>query len=231
MSNRPKLLDLFCCAGGAAMGYHLAGFDVTGVDIKPQKRYPFEFVLGDALEYATKHAHQFDVIHASPPCQAFSVLTPTQYKANHPNLIDSIRQILLTSGKPYVIENVSGARKLLHDPLMLCGTMLGLPIYRHRYFEIKPDFYPLLPGCSHSFAPVLVSGHTKRYKKIVSKSGSASRIEKGKRFSGDVIATKREAMECQWMTSAEITEAIPPAYTEFIGKYLLTVLNPASIDT
>ena len=136
-----RLLDLFCGAGGAAVGYHRAGFDdITGVDIKPMPRYPFEFVQGDALEYVIEHGAEFDVIHASPPCQAYSVETPIKYKHTHPDLIEPTRKALEKVGKPYIIENVSGARSKLYRSVMLCGTMFGLNIWRHRYFETWPLF-------------------------------------------------------------------------------------------
>lgn len=108
--SRPRLLDLFCGAGGAAMGYHRAGFDVVGVDIKPQKHYPFEFHQGDALEYVAAHGHEYDVIHASPPCQGYSEETPLEYRGNHPRMIGAVRDALQKIGKPYIIENVDGAR-------------------------------------------------------------------------------------------------------------------------
>lgn len=205
-----RLLDLFCGAGGAAMGYHRAGFDVIGIDIKPQKRYPFEFVQADALEYLAEHGHEFDVIHASPPCQRYSCQTALEYRDNHPDLIAVTRELLLKADKPYVIENVAGARKELLDPIKLCGSMFGLPIFRHRYFEIVPHIL-LVPECRHTFTPVYITGST-------------GRAGCGFRRKDAPIAKKRKAMGIDWMTIKEIDEAIPPAYTEWIGKRLLELL-------
>lgn len=208
-----KLLDLFCGAGGAGMGYHRAGFEVVGVDIKPQPRYPFEFHQADALEYLAEHGHEFDVIHASPPCQRYSEQTQPAYRENHPDLIAPTREALRTTGKPYIIENVEMARAFLINPLMLCGSMFGLKIWRHRYFETSP-FWMMSPmSCRHDFDPILITG-----------MGSTPK-RNGKRYKSP-IAEKREAIKIEWMTTEEITEAIPPAYTEFIGRQLLGVLQP-----
>src|SRR5574337_283544 len=133
MPRKPRLLDLFCGAGGAAMGYSRAGFEVTGVDLNPQPHYPFPFIQADALDYVASHGWQYDAIHASPPCQHFSQVTPD--KAKHPDLIPITRYWLRTLGKPYIIENVGGARKALDNPFMLCGAQFGLKVYRHRFFE------------------------------------------------------------------------------------------------
>ena len=211
--RKPKLLDLFCKAGGAAMGYHRAGFEVMGVDIEPQKNYPFAFRLGDALEILKDQdfIQQFDVIHASPPCQAYSICTPVAQKAAHPDLIAPIRQLLKASDKPFVIENVAGARRLLHDAFYLCGTMFGLKIWRHRYFETKPVLFPFLPPCNHSGYPVLITGTTRRA------------LRNGGRFEYSAQQC-RESSEIDWMTRKELDEAIPPAYTEYIGKQLLNTI-------
>lgn len=210
--TRPRLLDLFCCQGGAARGYQLAGFHVTGVDIEPQPRYIGDaFVQGDALEYVAAHGHEFDAIHASPPCQRYSVQTPMAYRGNHPDLIAPTRELLRASGKPYVIENVENARALLINPLKLCGSMFGLPVWRHRYFEIYPDTLLLTPACNHSNEPVLITGTTRR------------KPERGGRF--DYTAQQcRDAAGCDWMTRKGLDEAIPPAFTEFIGGFLLRAI-------
>lgn len=135
--SKPILLDTFCKAGGAGMGYHLAGFEVVGVDIEPQKHYPFEFHKADALEFIAQHGHEFDVIHASPPCQFGSEATPMAARANHENLIPATREALKHAGRPYVIENVENVRVWLKNPVMLCGSMFNLPVWRHRYFELS----------------------------------------------------------------------------------------------
>lgn len=213
---KPKLLDLFCCAGGAGMGYYRAGFEVTGIDIKPQPRYPFTFIQGDALEYLVAHGHEYDVIHASPPCQFWSVATPIEHRAKYPQLIVPTRELLLRLGKPYIIENVGGARKELINPLMLCGSMFGLPIWRHRYFETNPPIY-FTPPCCHNFAPILITGQNGH-------GGQRNRPPKPK------IAVKRLAIDIDWMVESEITESIPPAYTEFIGKHIIQYLSAKEIS-
>lgn len=209
-----KLLDLFCGAGGAAMGYHLAGFNkIIGVDNRPQKNYPFSFIQDDVFCFIKKtDLRQFDLIHASPPCQAFSSITPKKHRKKHPNYIPIIRNILKSSGVPYVIENVTGARKQLKNPIKLCGSMFGLKIFRHRYFEIWPEIFILLPGCKHDFKPVLITGTTRRF------TGHP------KEFS---IEEKRLASGIKWMTTTELDQAIPPAYTKFIGEAIRHENNPA----
>lgn len=209
---RPRLLDLYCCQGGAGMGYHLAGFDVTGVDIEPQPRYPFTFIQGDALEYVAAHGHEYDAIHASPPCQRYSVQTNPLYRNNHPDLIAPTRELLQATGKPYVIENVENARRLLVNPLKLCGSMFGLDLWRHRYFEIYPDVLMLTPTCNHSNEPVLITGTTRR------------KPERGGRFEYTVQQC-RDAAGCEWMSRVGLDEAIPPAYTQYIGAYLLEAIG------
>lgn len=207
-----KLLDLFCKAGGASTGYHRAGFEITGVDIQPQKNYPFEFIQSDAITYLSGiiksgEVAKYNVIAASPPCQGFSCLTPEKYKSNHPNLIPAVRELMLKTGLPYAIENVEGAKSWLRNPIMLCGSMFGLPIWRHRYFETNlPDLQFAPATCNHGFAPILVSGTTTR--------------EPGRKFEFNVADCKR-AMGIDWMTRKELDEAIPPAYTEWLGGEIL----------
>src|SRR5690606_11269994 len=132
--TRPRLLDTYSCGGGAGYGYHLAGFDVVGVDIDPQPNYPFEFIQASALDVLAdrEFVSQFDAIHASPPCQAYTPLNAYN-KKDYPDLVDETRELLEASGLPYVIENVPPAP--LRDPAILCGKTLGLPMYRHRAFE------------------------------------------------------------------------------------------------
>ena len=186
------------------MGYYRAGFEVEGVDIKPQPHYPFKFYQADALEFPLEG---YDAYHASPPCQAYTRLTPPEYRSNHEDLIEPVRDRL--AGKVYVIENVPDALFLLNNPLLLCGTMFRLPTHRHRYFEINPTFYPLLPRCHRIYKPVVVSGTTRR------KSG---RVEYS-------VSQVRDAMDIAWMTRKELDGAIPPAYTEYIGKYLIEAVK------
>lgn len=190
------------------MGYNLAGFDVTGVDIKAQPRYPFKFIQGDVLEIASGLCQHFDFIHASPPCQFISKQTPMQYRCNHKNHISATREILKQSGKPYVIENVPSAKKYLIHPLMLCGTMFELKIQRHRLFEIEPQIAPPILGCDHSFYAILITGTPRR---------------KGVKRADPSAEVKREAMQTPWMRIVDMDEAIPPVYTKWIGEQLLKV--------
>ena len=217
-----KLLDLFCGAGGCSYGYHQAGFKVTGVDINPMPNYPFKFIQADAIEYVKKHGHKYDVIHASPPCQIHSTMTkgihPDKLQ-NHVDLIPDTRAALIQSGKLYVIENVEGAKRELINPLMLCGTMFnlrarnGAQLRRHRYFETNPPIY-FPPGlCQHERQPAIgVYG-----------GGQHPQRKNGKNFYG--IVDRRIAMGIEWMTGKELNQAIPPAYTEFIGRRLMQVLE------
>jgi DNA (cytosine-5)-methyltransferase 1 len=159
---KPRLLDLFCGAGGCSVGYARAGFEVVGVDIVPQPRYPFAFVQADALEYLHELCSlgssrfgveiQFDAIHASPPCQAHSAVTPD--KSVHENLIPETRELLEATGLPYVIENVEGAKAELHDPAMLCGSMFDpiLDVRRHRLFETNWGLEPPAWPCRHGLS-------------------------------------------------------------------------------
>jgi DNA (cytosine-5)-methyltransferase 1 len=209
----PRLLDLFCGAGGAGMGYHRAGFEVVGVDIKPQPHYPFEFHQADALEYLAEHGHEFDVIHASPPCQGYSV-TKSLHDKKYPMLIEDVRKELIKTSKPYIIENVPGAP--LFNALMLCGSMFdGLKVYRHRLFECHPEitFSPRM--CNHSYSMPASKGeyHTLAHQSFITCVGHNFQAESGK-----------IAMQIDWMTRDEMAQAIPPAYTEFIGKYLMEAI-------
>jgi DNA (cytosine-5)-methyltransferase 1 len=212
MKERPimKLLDLFCGAGGAAMGYHLAGFDsITGVDCEPQTRYPFGFVQGDALEYAAAHAHEFDVIHASPPCQAYSKARNLQGN-EHPDLVATVRELLRASGKPYVIENVQGAP--LINPITLVGSMFGLRTMRPRLFECSFDVpFVLAPPPAAKHAKM---GRPPKDGEYVHAVGHMSNVP-----------YCRDAMGIDWMTQSELAQAIPPAYCEFIGKYLMEAIK------
>jgi len=222
VSERPKLLDLFCGAGGAAMGYHRAGFDVVGVDIKPQPRYPFTFIQADAMTFPLEG---FDAIHASPPCQGYSTAVtsrsskwvPTKGK-DEPRLIEGIRARLDGIGAPYVIENVWGARRDCRF-FMLCGSMFGLSIARHRVFESSPLF--LAPG--HGNCRGLAKREAERLGweyRDMAVTGKGRRSGTGERWA--------QLLGIDWpATQHELAEAIPPAYTEFIGKQLLAALDGA----
>jgi hypothetical protein len=176
---------------------------VVGVDNRPMPRYPFEFVEADALEYLAEHGREFDCVHASPPCQAYSRATAWRGdRKSHPDLISATRAALLAIGRPYVIENVQEARLLLRSPLLLCGTMFGLPFQRHRYFELSPSPLILVPPCQH-------------------RPTDYSHDHGGKQTE----AVYRDAMDCQWMTVKESRQAVPPAYCYFIGRQLLAALQ------
>lgn len=216
--SRPLLLDLFCGAGGAAMGYHRAGFDVVGVDIEPQPRYPFDFVRDDALaflgrEVAWRFECRFVAVHASPPCQRYCA--PSQYNGNrdeYPDLVDPTRALLLALGLPYIIENTPGAP--LVDPIVLCGQTFGLPIYRHRLFE-----------SSEPITPLAHSTHERRCSRngVIPTEARPFMTITGGKHSKAWTRAAAQAMGVEWMqTTREVCEAIPPAYTEHIGRQLLT---------
>lgn len=216
---RPLLLDLFCGAGGAAMGYYRAGFEVVGVDIKPQPHYPFEFVQADAFDFMDRYySSKFAAVHASPPCQAYST-TRVLHGREYPMLVEQVRSRL--RGRLYVIENVPGAPLLRQQTFdesvgcaMLCGSSFGLGVRRHRNFEAS---VPLRwRACLHHLQslPIDVTGTGGpggRHRKPVS------------------VAHARLVMGIEWeMTRYEISQAIPPAYTEFIGRQLLDYLKRAA---
>lgn len=218
---KPRLLDLFCGAGGAAMGYHRAGFEVVGVDIKPQPHYPFEFHQADALTYPLDG---FDAIHASPPCQGYSkhVSSRSSFHAgtagkDEPRLILALRERLRPLGVPYVIENVMGAASEMVWPAFVCGTALGLPIHRHRLFEVGGAFHPSTP-CDRSVVSRSYAeerGWDVRDMTVTGKGRNAGTKERWAEVMGWPEYTG---------TQHGLREAIPPAYTEWIGRQLLASL-------
>ena len=209
-----RLLDLFCGAGGAAMGYHRAGFDeIVGVDIAPQKNYPFTFVQADAMTYPLDG---FDAIHASPPCQAWSGMQRANVmRKGHPELVDATRERLMAAGAPWVIENVPGAP--LRMPFILCGLTFNLRVLRHRLFE--------------SSQWILVPPHRTHAKQAKVRGKSTPEHLAGLRHigftTGSSMIAFRDAMGVDWMTPGEARQAIPPAYTEFIGRSLIETLKVA----
>jgi len=218
---RPRLLDLFCCAGGAGMGYHRAGFDVVGVDIVPRPRYPFQFMQLDAMKLHPSTLAGFDAIHASPPCQGYTALRHAPRAKGAPLLIDAVRDLLTASGRPWIIENVEEARWAMRDPLLLCGTMCGLgaeghDLRRHRLFEASFTLSTPSP-CQHTERPVIgiYGGHARRRSSKHGGRGTRDVWENGHR------GAAAEAMGMDWATLAEMSEAIPPAYTEYLGRLLI----------
>ncbi|MFE3023217.1 DNA cytosine methyltransferase [Nocardia tengchongensis] len=211
---RPLLLDLFCCAGGAARGYDRAGFRVVGVDIAPQPNYPFEFHQGDALEFLATYRNRAAAVHASPPCQSSCTLTAGTNKGReYPQLIPATRAALADLDVPTVIENVQGAK--VRRDVTLCGEMFGLGVIRHRYFEL--------------------GGWTMPQPVHVPHRGRVAGYRHGRKYDGPYVAVYgngggkgsvaqwQSAMGIDWTSDrAELTEAIPPAYTEFLGRGLLS---------
>lgn len=205
-----KALDLFCKAGGASMGLHQAGFDVTGVDIEPQPRYPFKFIQGDALTFPLEG---YDFIWASPRCQKFSTMTMRWGRSDqHPDQITPIRERLQSFGVPFTIENVPGAPLL--NPITLCGSMFSLPLRRHRKFESSFAITHDL-RCSHDGPVVGVYGH----------AGGSSRRD-GLSFGG--VQTWKDAMQIDWMVGDELAQAIPPSYSKYIGEYAMKAIQVAA---
>jgi DNA (cytosine-5)-methyltransferase 1 len=210
----PRILDLFCGAGGAGAGYARAGFEVVGVDIVPQPHYPFEIVVADALELTADDLAAFDAVHASPPCPAYSLLQNIHGNAeDHPDLIGPVRRMLEACGRPWILENVEGAP--LRADFILCGTMFGLEIAKHRVFELGFPAFALMPPCEHIglYDPWHGRGRT--------------------------AARFRQVQETPWIPigggakrkrgeTGDLFNAIPPAYTEFLGRLLLEHLAGAA---
>lgn len=203
-----RAIDLFCCAGGAGMGLHRAGFDVTGVDIRPQPRYPFDFQLGDALD---ADLNGYDFVWASPPCQRYTMAQNAAKNAEaHPDLIPATRAKLEAWGGVWIMENVVGAP--LINPVMLCGLALGLNVKRHRLFE--SNLFLLTPPCpSHDQDYYVIFGHEVRNRRHGQAAGRKNKIAEG-----------RKAMDIDWMTRGELSEAIPPAYSEYLGRQAMAVI-------
>ena len=206
-----KLLDLYCGGGGAGYGYRLAGFTVMGVDIEAQPKYRGEFVQSDAIAYLMDNFRDYDVIHASPPCQAYS-LASMQHRANgkkYPDLIEKTREALIFTGKPYVIENVP--RSPLLNPIELCGAMFGMKTYRHRLFESNMDIQA-------PFHPKHVAKNTKMGRRP--KDGEY--IQYVGHFSGVEVVQKMTGLN--WLGQYELAQSIPPQYTKCIGDQLMKIL-------
>jgi len=225
---KPVLLDLFCGAGGCTRGYQEAGFYVVGVDINPQPNYcGDQLIQADALEMAAALAKDGalfcgpgltilrpDAIHASPPCPRYSTITPNAARGSHPDLIAETRELLKATGLPYVIENVVGSP--LENPIRLCGSSFGLDVRRHRLFECS--FPVSAPPCEHSWQKPRFQSLDK---KMADRGQLASvvGVHGNCNYAGE-FELRCKAMGIEWMTNAELTQAIPPAYTRFIGEQL-----------
>lgn len=228
--SKLRLLDLFCCAGGAGAGYAQAGFEVVGVDLYRQPRYPFEFIQADALTLTPGWiARNFDAVHASPPCQFATPLKHAPNGKTHPNLIPGTRKLLKAAGLPYVIENVEKAREHLVNPVMLCGTMFdlgaeGCQLQRHRLFEAS--FKLTTPGpCAHDDSKPVVGIYGGHARVRAARFGGRTTRDAWPNGHKPVMAEAMGGMD--WATCAEISEAIPPSYTQWIGMRLKRQLSQA----
>ena len=207
--SKPVLLDAFCCAGGAAHGYQQAGFYVIGCEIRPQPQYiGDEFYEMDAFEFIAKFADRAACIHASPPCQGYSV-TRHIHGNEYPMLIPDIRKALEATGRPYVIENVIGAPL---DGITLCGTMFGLKTYRHRIFE--SNILLMQPPHAKHRERVIQTGRPAKEGQFMTVAGHIASVDYARRIMG-----------IDWMNRNELSQAIPPAYTKFIGQQLMAAIG------
>lgn len=227
--KRPLLIDLYCGAGGAAVGYHRAGFDVLGVDINPQPRYPYAFLQADVLKLDLRFFNIADAIHASPICQGHTVLRHAPGTKEHPNLIIPTRRMLDATGKLWTIENVEGAAEHMPGAICLCGSMFGLGVdgfqlRRHRLFQTNWSL-EAPKHCDHKNdgPPVMgvYGGHVRI--RAAKHGGRGTRDLPGH----DKPAMARAAMGMPWATMAEMSEAIPPAYSHYVGLNLMKRLYGA----
>ncbi|MBF6277050.1 class I SAM-dependent methyltransferase [Nocardia nova] len=215
---KPRLLDLFCCAGGAGTGYARAGFEVTGIDISPQPNYPFEFHQADALEYLAQHGNEFDAVHASPPCQAYTPLGALHRHKTYPDLVAATRAALDETGLPYVIENVMSAPLIKERSIRLCGEMFGLRTYRHRRFESRLSL--TAPAHPKHVTPTATKQRRERF-------AAGDHVS----ITGDVGTYLGPAcMGIDWMNGNELCQAIPPAYTEYIGRQLIAAVTSEAMS-
>lgn len=211
-TEKKKLLDLYCCGGGAGYGYEMAGFEVTGVDIQKQPKHRGLFIQSDAITYLLENYEKYDVIHASPPCQEYS-MSSKQFRLKgkkYSDLIHVTREALLTTGKPYIIENVPGSP--LINPITLCGSMFGMETYRHRLFESNlPIYSPIHPEHTHKNAKM---GRAAKPGEFIQYVGHFSGVKKVQEMTG-----------LFWLGQYELAQSIPPQYTEYLGKQILEYLT------
>ena len=212
MQHKIKILDLYCCGGGAGYGYELAGFDVTGVDIEPQPKHRGKFIQADAIEYLLSNYHLYDAVHASPPCQKYST-SSMQFRLSgkeYVDLIEPTRNAILSTGLPYIIENVPNSPLL--NPITLCGSMFGMGTYRHRLFE--------------SNVLLKVPEHPKHISKNA-KMGRAAKPDEFIQYVGHFSGVKKvqEMTGLHWLGQYELAQSIPPQYTEYLGKQLIEYIT------
>lgn len=213
-----RILDLFCCAGGAGTGYRRAGFEVVGVDLAPQPRYPFAFIQADALSLDMRFIRSFDAIHASPPCQHYSPLNALSPEKEYPDLVAPTRALLIDADMPWIIENVMSAPLNKARSVTLCGGMFGLRTYRHRRFESNVD----LQAPPHP--PHVIRTATKQRKARWAEGWHVS-------VTGDVgTYVGPAALGIDWMNGDELCQAIPPAFTEHLGRQLLAHIQSSRQD-
>jgi DNA (cytosine-5)-methyltransferase 1 len=236
MTARPRLLDLFCGAGGAAVGYHRAGFEIVGVDLEPQPHYPFEFHELDAMDvlYGLSKSAEwkrpawmlFDAIHASPPCHDHANISGRNRKAAGPKgtgwMLSATIDLLGRLSLPWVVENVQTARMAPHVyRARLCGSSFGLDVRRHRWFASNQAL--MVPPCAHYL-------QTPRFRSLDSRQATLAAVvgvHGHLNYAGEA-ELRRSAMGIDWMTNDELSQAIPPAYTEFIGAQLLQAIERAA---
>lgn len=207
-----RCLDLCCAGGGASFGYEQAGFEVTGVDIEFQPKYKSTFFQEDAIEFLKRYHHDYDFFHASPPCQEYSLSTK-QFRMKgkqYPQLISQLRTEFIKIGKPYVIENVPGSPLL--NPIMLCGTMFGLPTYRHRLFESNVHLFQ--PMHEKHLQPNCRMGRKPKSNEFIQYVGHFSGIKIVQKFTG-----------LHWLGQKELAQSIPPQYTYYIGLQIINHLK------